>query len=114
MLPEVISAPPMPARTHKCTQKFSDDFPANVVTRTQSKKLLRNCHKTECSGIKRDIAQYCRTCHACQVGGKPNQTILPAPLHPIPAVDSGVVDLLFTLFFYLSSFFFRFFIFALF
>lgn len=36
--------------------------------------------------LKSDVAQYCRTCHTCQLAGKPNQTIRPAPLHPIPAI----------------------------
>lgn len=35
-------------------------------------------------GIKRDIAKYCKTCHLCQLVGKPNQVIPPAPLQPIP------------------------------
>lgn len=35
-------------------------------------------------GIKRDVAKYCRTCHVCQITGKPNQVIPPAPLQPIP------------------------------
>ena len=37
-------------------------------------------------GMKSDVAQYCRTCHTCQVTGKPNQVIPPAPLRPIPAM----------------------------
>lgn len=28
---------------------------------------------------------YCRTCHVCQVVGKPNQVVKPVPLIPIPA-----------------------------
>ncbi|XP_062420777.1 uncharacterized protein LOC134132778 isoform X2 [Pungitius pungitius] len=35
-------------------------------------------------GLKADVAKFCRSCHTCQVAGKPNQTISPAPLHPIP------------------------------
>lgn len=31
-------------------------------------------------GIKSDVAQFCRSCHVCQVVGKPNQIIHPAPL----------------------------------
>lgn len=27
---------------------------------------------------------YCRSCHSCQLVGKPNQVIPRAPLHPIP------------------------------
>lgn len=37
-------------------------------------------------GVKNDAAQYCRTCHVCQIVGKPNKKIPPAPLHPIPAI----------------------------
>ena len=38
-------------------------------------------------GLKRDVAKWCKECHTCQLGGKPNQNIPPAPLHPIPAFD---------------------------
>ncbi len=37
-------------------------------------------------GLKSDVARYCKTCHICQVGGKPNQVVPAAPLCPIPAV----------------------------
>ncbi|CAI5669654.1 unnamed protein product [Oreochromis niloticus] len=36
--------------------------------------------------MKTDVAKYCNTCHTCQLVGKPNQTVPPAPLCPIPAV----------------------------
>ncbi|KAL2102368.1 hypothetical protein ACEWY4_001536 [Coilia grayii] len=36
--------------------------------------------------LKRSVADFVRTCHVCQLTGKPNQSIKPAPLHPIPAV----------------------------
>ena len=38
--------------------------------------------------LKRDVAGYIKSCHTCQLTGKPNQTIKPAPLSPIPAVDN--------------------------
>ena len=38
--------------------------------------------------LKRDVAAYIKTCHTCQVTGKPNQSIKPAPLCPIPAVGN--------------------------
>ena len=38
-------------------------------------------------GIKKDVVRYCRTCHLCQVTGKPNQVIPPAPLQPIPVTS---------------------------
>ena len=37
--------------------------------------------------IKRSISQFCKTCHVCQMVGKPNQPIPRAPLKPIPAFE---------------------------
>ncbi len=37
-------------------------------------------------GIRKDMVEFCKTCHTCQVVGKPNQTIPKAPLKPIPAL----------------------------
>uniref|UniRef100_A0A3B4ZKQ1 Gypsy retrotransposon integrase-like protein 1 n=1 Tax=Stegastes partitus TaxID=144197 RepID=A0A3B4ZKQ1_9TELE len=45
-------------------------------------------------GLRRDVSSYIRTCHVCQVTGKPNQTISPAPLQPIPAVSEPFGHLL--------------------
>jgi len=38
-------------------------------------------------GIRHDVAQFCKTCHTCQMVGKPNQKIPTAPLQPIPAFE---------------------------
>lgn len=37
--------------------------------------------------LKKDVSAYIKTCHTCQLTGKPNQSIPPAPLFPIPAVE---------------------------
>ncbi len=37
--------------------------------------------------LKRDIYKYIKSCQTCQLTGKPNQSIKPAPLYPIPAVS---------------------------
>lgn len=37
-------------------------------------------------GVKKDVIDYVKTCHVCQVVGKPNQPIPPAPLEPIPVL----------------------------
>ena len=37
--------------------------------------------------MKSDVAQFCRSCHTCQMVGKPNQTIPKAHLQPIPAFE---------------------------
>ena len=34
--------------------------------------------------LTKDVVAFCKSCHACQMVGKPNQT---APLQPIPAVQ---------------------------
>lgn len=36
--------------------------------------------------IKKDVAAYIKKSHTCQLTGKPNQSITPAPLSPIPAI----------------------------
>ena len=38
-------------------------------------------------GLRKDVVEFCKSCHACQIVGKPNQTIPKAPLQPIPAVQ---------------------------
>ena len=40
-------------------------------------------------GIRRDVSEFCKTCHTCQVVGKPNNVIPVAPLHPIPVADEA-------------------------
>lgn len=37
-------------------------------------------------GLKIKVLEYCRTFHTCQLMGKPNQVIPPAPLVPIPVI----------------------------
>ena len=37
--------------------------------------------------MKQSVAYYCKTCHECQMAGKPNQPIKPAPLNPIPVTE---------------------------
>ena len=38
-------------------------------------------------GLKSNVSKFCKTCHTCQMVGKPNQTIPKAELQPIPAFD---------------------------
>ena len=35
-------------------------------------------------GLKKDVVQFCRLCHVCQLVGKSNQLVPAAPLQPIP------------------------------
>ena len=45
-------------------------------------------------GLKSDVSKYCKTCHTCQMVGKPNQTIPKAQLQPIPAFDKPFSSIL--------------------
>lgn len=36
--------------------------------------------------LKKDVSHFIKSCPTCQITGKPNQAISPAPLYPIPAV----------------------------
>ena len=47
-------------------------------------RVLRSCFWPR---LKRDISAYIKECHTCQLTSKPNQSIKPAPLSPIPAVE---------------------------
>lgn len=44
--------------------------------------------------IRKDVAEYCRSCHTCQLVGKPNASIQPAPLIPVPAFDEPFTKIL--------------------
>ena len=37
--------------------------------------------------LRKDVVEFCRSCHTCQMVGKPNQTLQKAPLQPIPAFE---------------------------
>ena len=37
--------------------------------------------------LRKDVVEFCRSCHTCQVVGKPNQTLPKAPLQHIPALE---------------------------
>ena len=77
-----------------------------VVPRVYRPEILNLAHETPLSGhlgvnktyhkilnhfywpgLKSDVSQFCKSCHTCQMVGKPNQTIPKAHLQPIPAFD---------------------------
>ena len=77
-----------------------------VVPRVYRPEILNLAHETPMSGhlgvnktyhkilnhfywpgLKSDVSQFCKSCHTCQMVGKPNQTIPKAHLQPIPAFD---------------------------
>ncbi|KAJ8023244.1 hypothetical protein HOLleu_35604 [Holothuria leucospilota] len=77
-----------------------------VVPRTYRREILSIAHEMPFAGhlgvnktyhrilnlfywpkLKIDVARFCKTCHLCQMVGKPNQNIPAAPLKPIPAFE---------------------------
>ncbi len=44
--------------------------------------------------VKRDVSKYVKTCHTCQITSKPNQTLKPAPLYPIPVMSQPFTHLI--------------------
>ena len=77
-----------------------------VVPRVYRHEILNFAHETPMSGhlganktyhkilnhfywpgLKSDVSQFCKSCHTCQMVGKPDQTIPKAHLQPIPAFD---------------------------
>ena len=77
-----------------------------VVPRAYHSEILNLAHETPMSGhlgvnktyhkilnhffwpgLKSDVSQHCKSCHTCQMVGKPNQIIPKACLQPIPAFD---------------------------
>uniref|UniRef100_A0A669CU45 Gypsy retrotransposon integrase-like protein 1 n=1 Tax=Oreochromis niloticus TaxID=8128 RepID=A0A669CU45_ORENI len=60
-----------------------DNFSGHLGIRKTYHRILRHFFWP---GLKNDVAKYCRSCHTCQISGKRNQVIPPAPLHPIPVL----------------------------
>ena len=59
----------------------SHDQLGHLVVRKTYEYILRYFFSP---GMKKDVSRYIKT---CQMTGKPNQTIKPAPLFPIPAIS---------------------------
>ncbi len=54
--------------------KFAHDhvLPSHLGIRKTYERVLRYFF---CAGVKSDVSTYCRSCHVCQLTGKPNQRI---------------------------------------
>ena len=44
-------------------------------------------NKTSYDTLRKDVVEFCRSCHTCQMVCKPNQTLPNAPLQPISAFE---------------------------
>ena len=59
-------------------------MPGHLVVNKTYHKILNHFYRL---GLKTDVSNYCRSCHTCQVVGKPSQIIPKDGLKPIPASD---------------------------
>ena len=74
---------PKPFRSHVLSLAHDIPWSGHLgITKTYD-RILRHFFWP---ALKRDVAEYCRSCHTCQLMGKPNQVIPPAPLQPIPVM----------------------------
>ncbi|XP_024908484.1 uncharacterized protein LOC103397242 [Cynoglossus semilaevis] len=72
----------VPAKFREMVMKASHDGVAGHMG------VQKTYHRILCHffwpRLKKDVSAYIKTCHTCQLTGKPNQTISPAPLYPVP------------------------------
>ena len=66
--------------------KLAHDTPmaGHLGVKKTSFKILQHFYWP---GLNKDVSEFCKSCHECQIIGKPNQKIPPAPLLPIPAFE---------------------------
>ena len=61
-----------------------DGFSGHLGIRKTLSKLQQHFYWP---GIRKSVQDFIKSCHSCQLVGKPNQVIPPAPLRPIPVVS---------------------------
>uniref|UniRef100_A0A3Q3SYM0 Gypsy retrotransposon integrase-like protein 1 n=1 Tax=Mastacembelus armatus TaxID=205130 RepID=A0A3Q3SYM0_9TELE len=72
---------PRPFRPQILTLAHDHNMAGHLGIRKTYNRILRYFFWP---GLKSDVVKFCRSCHTCQVSGKPNQLIPVAPLRPIP------------------------------
>ena len=84
---------PQEYRKHVLTLAHDDKLSGHLGIRKTYDRVLRHFFWPN---LKSDVVWFCASCHTCQIVGKPNQPVPPAPLHPIPVMsepfDEVIVD----------------------
>lgn len=73
----------MPSRFCSMVLQISHEESGHLGVRKRYDRILRYFFWPR---LKRDISAYLKSCHSCQLTSKPNQSLKPAPLCPIPAI----------------------------
>lgn len=74
----------VPQQFRALVLKTAHDSSGHLGVKKTYQLILRNFFWPK---LKRDISAYIKTCHTCQLTGKPNQTLKTAPLYPIPVMN---------------------------
>ena len=69
----------VPSSLRQLSLKTAHEDAGHMLMKTHD-LVLRYCYWPR---VKRDVAYHVRTCHTCQLTGKPNQMPKPVPLRPI-------------------------------
>lgn len=71
----------VPSAFRSSVMKTAHDMLGHLGVRKTYDRIVRHFYWPR---LRKDVAAYIKTCHVCQMTGKPNQVIKPAPLQPIP------------------------------
>ncbi len=74
---------PEPYRLQVLSVAHEHELSGHVGIRKTYDRLLKHFFWPS---MKSDVVKFCKSCHPCQLAGKPNQVIPPAPLKPIPVL----------------------------
>ena len=74
----------VPSKFRSVVLQISHDESGHLGVRKTYDRILRYFFWPR---IKRDVAEYIKSCHTCQLTSKPNQSLKPVPLCPIPAIS---------------------------
>lgn len=74
---------PVPYRPHVLCLAHDHPLSGHLGIRKTYNRILKHFFWP---GLKSDVTHYCRSCNVCQIAGKPNQVVSPAPLNPIPVL----------------------------
>ena len=75
---------PLEYRSDILKQAHESLFSGHLGVNKTLRKIARNFYWPK---LRKDVRRHCKTCHPCQLTGKPNQIIPKAPLVPIPVVE---------------------------
>ncbi|KAF7654545.1 hypothetical protein LDENG_00068500 [Lucifuga dentata] len=73
----------VPSKFHSMVLQVSHDESGHQGVKKTYDRVLRYFFWPQ---LKRDISAYIQSCHTCQLTSKPNQSLRPAPLCPVPAI----------------------------